>query len=93
MTQFPETVKCLHFALCLTQLGRRGEGLADRFPIHFASQPEVGAVAWLVRLMTAALRLTTTTADGRDGTAPKVTEIDDAGQDGAPLLFERTQRF
>ena len=89
MAQFPEAVKGLDFALRLAQLGGRGEGFADRFPIHFARQPEVGTVARLVWLMTTALRFTTTTADGRDGTAAKITQIDDVGQNSAPLLFKR----
>jgi hypothetical protein len=90
--QFPETVKGLDFALRLAHPGGRGKSFADRFPIHFAREPEVGAVARLVGLMTTALPFPTATADGRDGTAAKITHIDDAGQNGAPLLFERNQR-
>ena len=90
--QFPETVKVLDFALRLAHLGGRSESFTDRFPIYFAREPEVGAVARLVWLMTTALRFPTATADGRDGTDAKITQIDDAGQNGAPLLFERKQR-
>ena len=93
MAQFPETVKGLDFALRFAQLGGRGEGFTDRFPVHFAREAKVGAVARLVGLMTTAFRLTTTTADGSDGTAAKITQIDDTGQNGAPLLFERNQRL
>jgi hypothetical protein len=93
MAQFPETVKGVDFTLRLAQLGGRGEGFTDRFPVHFAREAEVGAVARLVGLMTAALRLTTTAADGSDGTAAKITQIDDTRQNSAPLLFERNQRL
>jgi hypothetical protein len=48
MAQFPETVKGLDFALSFAQLGERGEGFTDRFPVHFAREAEVGAVARLV---------------------------------------------
>jgi hypothetical protein len=43
--------------------------------------------------MTTALRFTTATADGSDGAAPKITQIDDTRQNGAALLFERNQRL
>jgi hypothetical protein len=91
--QFPEMVKGLDFALRLAHLGGRGEGFTNRFPLHFAREPEVGAVARLIGLMTTALRFPTATADGRDGTAAKITQIDNKGQNGAPLLLERTQRI
>jgi len=93
MAQFPETVKGLDFALSFAQLGERGEGFTDRFPVHFAREAEVGAVARLVGLMTTALRLTTTATDGSDGTAAKITQIDDTRQNSAPLLFEHTKRL
>jgi hypothetical protein len=86
-------VKGLDFALRLAHLGGRGEGFTNRFPLHFAREPEVGAVARLIGLMTTALRFPTATADGRDGTAAKITQIDNKGQNGAPLLLERTQRI
>ena len=91
--QFPETVKGLDFALRFAQLGGGGEGFTDRFPIHFTCQPEVGTVARLVWLMTWALRFATAAADGRDRTAAKIAQIDDARQNGAPLLFERIKRL
>ena len=93
MAQFPETVKGLDFALRPAQLSRGRERFTDRLPIQFAREPEIGAVARLVWLMTTAFRFATATADGGDGTAAKITQIDDAGQNGAPLLFERNQRL
>jgi hypothetical protein len=41
--------------------------------------------------MTTALRFTAAAADSGDGTAAKIPQIDDAGQNGGPLLFERAQ--
>jgi hypothetical protein len=93
MAQFPETVKGLDLSLRLAQLGGRGEGFTDRFPVHFAGQSEVRTVARLVWLMTAALRFSTTAANGRNGTAAKIPQFDDVRQNGTPLLFERNQRL
>jgi hypothetical protein len=42
--------------------------------------------------MTTAFRFPTATTDGRNGTAAEITEIEDAGQNGAPLVFERNER-
>ena len=80
--------KCLDFALRFAQFGGRSEGLADRFSIFFARQPEVGAVAGLVWLMTTALRFTTAATDSSDGTAAKITQIDNTRQNGTALVFE-----
>ena len=90
-TRFPKAVKGFDFTLCLVQLCRRGEGFTDCLPIDFARQAEVGAVARLVWLMTTALRFTAAAADSGDGTAAKIPQIDDAVQNGGPLLFERAQ--
>jgi hypothetical protein len=89
--QFPEAGKCLDFALRFAQFGGRSEGLADRFSIFFARQPEVGAVAGLVWLMTTALRFTTAATDSSDGTAAKITQIDNTRQNGTALVFEVTR--
>src|SRR5580704_6059212 len=64
--QFPEPLKGLDLALRLAQIGGGSEGFSNRFPLHFAREPEVGAVGRLVGLMTTALWFTTTTADGSD---------------------------
>jgi hypothetical protein len=92
LAQFPEAMKGIHFALRLAQLSGRGKGLADRFPVHFASQAEVGAVAGLVRLMTTALRFATAAANGADRTAAEISEMGDAGHNGGSLLFEGNER-
>jgi len=86
-------VKCFDLALRFAQLGGRGEGFTDCLSIHFAGEAEVGSVAWLVWLMTTALRLTAAAADGGYRTAAKISQIDDAGQNSGPLLFERKQRL
>ena len=86
-------MKGLDFALRSAQLSRGCERFTDRLTIHFAREPEIGAVGRLVWLMTTAFRFATATADGSDGTAAKITQIDDTGQNGAPLLFERNQRL
>jgi hypothetical protein len=78
MAQFPEPVKGLNFVLSLAQFSRRGEGFGDGFSIHFSRQAKVGAVTRLVGLMTTAFRFSATAADGGDGAAAKVTQIDDA---------------
>jgi hypothetical protein len=88
MTQFPEPVKGLDFVLGFTQFSGRGEGFGYGFSIHFSRQAKVGAVTRLVGLMTTAFRFPAAAADSGNGTASKVTQIDDAGQNGASLLFE-----
>ena len=45
----------------------------------------------LVWLMTTALGFTAAAAYGSDGTAAKISQIDHPGQNGGPVLFERTQ--
>ena len=79
---------CLHLALRLAQFDRRRETLADSLAIDFAGQTEVGAVARLVRLVTMAAWLSTTAVDRGDGTATKITQLQDLGQDARALLFE-----
>ena len=86
-------MKGLNFALRFTQLNGRGEGFTDRFSVYFAREAEVRAVARLVWLMTMTLRFTAASADGCDRTAAKITHIDDAGQNGTALLFERNKRL
>ena len=93
MAQFPEPVKRLNFVLSFAQFSGRGEGFGDGLSLDFSCQAKVGAVTRLVGLMTTAFRFSAATADGGEGTAAKVTQIDDAGQNGASLLFERDQRF
>jgi hypothetical protein len=85
-------MKGLDLALRLALFGGRGEGLTNRLPIYFVGQAVIGAVARLVRLMTTAFRLTAAAANGCDGAAAKITQIDDAGQNGGPLLFKRNER-
>jgi len=93
MAQFPKPVKGLNFVLGFAQFSGRGEGFGDGFSIHLSRQAKVGAVGRPVGLMTTAIGFSAAAADGGDGTAAKVTQIGDAGQNSASLLFERDQRF
>jgi hypothetical protein len=81
-------MECLHFALRLAQVCGGGETFADGLSVDLASQPEVGAVTGLVRLMTAAIWLSATTADCGDGATAKITQLQDLHQNAGALLFE-----
>src|SRR6266853_1751774 len=81
-------MKGLHLTLRLTQFHSGRKGFADGLSVDLASQTEVRAVTGLVGLMTTTVRLSTTTIDGRDGAAAKITQIQDLQEDAGTLLFE-----
>ena len=81
-------MECLYFPLRLAQFRRGGETLADGLSVDLASQPEIGAVTGLVRLMTMTIRFSATTVDCGDGAAAKITQLQDLHQNAGALLFE-----
>jgi hypothetical protein len=56
------------------------EGLAHGLSVDLTSQPEVCAMARLVRQMTTAVWFSATAADRGDRTAAKITQVQDLGQ-------------
>jgi hypothetical protein len=77
-----------YLTLGFAQLGSRGEGLTHGLSVDLTSQPEVWAMARLVRQMTTAVWFSATAADRGDRTAAKITQVQDLGQYAGALLFE-----
>lgn len=65
------------FPLGLAHSGGAGKRLGDRLALHFVGKAEVGTVARLVRLMTAAIGFATAARGGGDGTTAQIAESGD----------------
>ena len=81
-------MKSLYLSLRLAQFCGRGKALADGLTIDLAGQTEVRSVAGLVGLMTMTVGLSTATVDRRNGTATKITDLQNLGQDAGAVLLE-----
>src|ERR1035441_2000497 len=81
-------MKSLYFTLRLTQFHSRRKGFADGLSVDLASQAKVRAMTGLVGLMTTAVWLSATTVDSGDGTAAKITELEELCENAGTLLFE-----
>jgi len=80
LTQFPKAVKSPCLPLRFALFGRRREGFRYRLSIHLVSQTEIRTMAWLIGLMTAAVGLTATPADGGNRAAAEITQLQDLGE-------------
>jgi hypothetical protein len=81
-------MKCLHLTLRLAKIRGGREALTDGLPVDLAGQTEVGAMTGLIGQMTTAIRLSTTAVDRGDGSAAKITQLQNLGQYAGALLFE-----
>ena len=77
-----------HLTLGFAQLGSGGEGLAHGLSVDLTSQPEVWAMARLVRQMTTAVWFSAPAVDCSDRAAPKIAQLQDLRQYAGALLFE-----
>src|SRR5713226_8109337 len=74
---------------CRLSFRKRRKRFADRPAVPFPGQAMVGPMRGLAGLMAAAIRSAAAAADGGDRTPAEVTQPQDLGQKGRPLLFER----
>ena len=87
--EFAKALEVVDLALGLAAMGGRNEGLADAFPVDLPCQTVVGTMGGLAGLMAAASRFAAAAADGGDGSATEVTQIEDTREDSGPLTLER----